>query len=78
MLAIVGNIPAAARKTPKYLTPTVLHAASSTYPMKPIVDITITVNPRCCVLSAIYTEMMVTRNDRKNGGAVRPCALTLE
>ncbi|KAL8645171.1 MAG: hypothetical protein Q9226_007418, partial [Calogaya cf. arnoldii] len=77
MLPIVGNIPAAAKKTPKYLMPTVLQAARSTYPMKPMVDITITVIPRCCVLSAIYAEMMVTGNDSKKGGAVKPCAFTL-
>ena len=36
------------------------------------------VRPRCWVLSAIQVENIVTKKDKKNGGAVRPCALTEE
>ncbi len=36
------------------------------------------VMPRYCVLSATQVEAMVTRNERKKGGAVSPWALTKE
>lgn len=70
---MLGNMPDAARNTPKYRTPTELTVASKTYPMPPIVVRSMMVYPRCCVLSATHVETIVTRNERKNGGAVRPC-----
>lgn len=76
MLPIAGNTPLAARKTPKYRTPTGSAAAIMTYPTAPIVDKNAITRPLCSSLSATQVEKMVTKNDRKKGGASRPCALT--
>ena len=53
MLPIAGKMPAAARKTPKYLAPTECDAAKMTYPMPPIAVSEATIRPRCCVRSAM-------------------------
>ena len=69
---LLGKMPDAARKVPKYRTPTVLTVASRTYPIPPMVVKTMIVKPLCCVLSATHVEKIVTKNEQKNGGAVRP------
>lgn len=69
---LLGKMPDAARKVPKYRTPTVLTVANRTYPIPPMVVRTMIVKPLCCVLSAIQVENMVTKNEQKNGGAVSP------
>jgi hypothetical protein len=76
ILPIAGKTPLAARKTPKYRTPTDSAAATITYPTAPTVDKSAITRPLCWSLSATQVEKMVTKNARKNGGASRPCALT--
>ena len=69
---LLGKMPDAARKVPKYRTPTVLTVANRTYPIPPMVVRTMIVKPLCCVLPATHVEKIVTKNEQKNGGAVRP------
>jgi hypothetical protein len=44
--------------------------------MPPMMVRIMIIMPRCCVLSAIQVVAMVTRKERKNGGAVKPWAFT--
>ena len=76
IFAIDGNIPQAAKKIPKYRTPTELQVARRIYPIPPIADSTAITSPRCWSRSASQVVAIVVINDAKNGGAVRPCALT--
>jgi hypothetical protein len=76
MLAMLGNTPEAARKQPRYLGPTAVQVANKIYPIPPILESTAIISPLCCVLSAIHVVAIVTRNERKYGGAVSPWALT--
>ena len=75
MLAIAGKTPQAARKTPKYRTPTAVQVAHRMYPTPPIIDSIAIINPRCWIRSATHGVTIVTRKEAKNGGAVRPWAL---
>jgi hypothetical protein len=78
IFAMAGKIPAAAMKTPKYRAATDLEQARITYPTPPTIVRTISIRPLCCVLSAIQVVPQVSKNDRKKGGAVNPCAFTAE
>lgn len=73
---LAGKIPAAAKKQPKYLGPTPFAVAKITYPTPPMIVRAKIMSPRCWVRSAIHVVRIVRRNDKKNGGAVSPCAST--
>jgi hypothetical protein len=47
ILAMEGKIPQAARKTPKYRTPTDVHVAQRMYPTPPTSERMAIVSPRC-------------------------------
>lgn len=75
MFAIDGNTPQAARKTPKYRTPTDVQVAHRRYPTPPIADSPAIMNPRCWMRSATQVLAIVAMKDARKGGAVRPWAL---